>query len=258
MGRQRGESMMWPAVRSEIRWAFTPPRSWLLGVMANVVLALVWLVAQPLTSNGRHHQDWVILVGTYFSSFVLADTTTTNVLGADHHRLQQGMLDSMAPWRLLLSKNLALLILIGFPTLAVAAALTLWHETPTRLGVTIPNVAVPIVSWLGVGNVVSVLLPVAEIRLVQRWQHRHDRRRIGIWLLSLALPYALYFIADPVGGVEHRELWRKLPTAVAHVFGPVLGRDTKSFVHLGIAVAVWIAGTVFADWWVRRRGVQFR
>lgn len=249
---------MWPAVWSEVRWAFTPPRSWLLGVAANVVFALLWLAVEPLASGGRHHHDWVILVGTYFSSFVLADTTTTNVLGADHDRVQQGLAESVAPWRILLHKNLALLILIGLPTLGAAAVLTVWLESPARLGVTIPNVAVPILSWLGLGNAVSVLLPVAEVPLVQRWSQRHDRRRIALWLSSLALPYALYFIADPIGGVEHRELWRALPTAVARVVGPVLGRDTKSAVHLAIAVVVWIAGTLFADWWVRRRGVQFR
>jgi hypothetical protein len=66
---------LWPAVRAEIRWAFTPPRTWLLGVVTNVMLAVGWLAVQPLTPHGRH-QDWVILVGTYFSSFVLADVTT--------------------------------------------------------------------------------------------------------------------------------------------------------------------------------------
>jgi len=29
------------AVAAEVRWAFTPPRSWLSGVAANLVLALV-------------------------------------------------------------------------------------------------------------------------------------------------------------------------------------------------------------------------
>lgn len=42
---------MLPAVWSEVRWAFTPPRSWLLGVAANVVLALLWLAVEPLTSG---------------------------------------------------------------------------------------------------------------------------------------------------------------------------------------------------------------
>src|ERR1700753_3082272 len=76
------ERSLAPAVCAEIRWAFTPPRTWLMGVVANVVFAAGWLVVQPLTA-GRHH-DWVILVGTYFSSWVLADVTTTNLLGAVH------------------------------------------------------------------------------------------------------------------------------------------------------------------------------
>ncbi|WP_370069046.1 hypothetical protein [Mycobacterium sp. MAA66] len=245
------------AVRSEIRWAFTAPRSWLLGVLTNVIFALLWLAAQPLTTHGRH-QDWVILVGTYFSSFVLADVTTTNVLGADHYRVVQGLSNGVAPWRILLIKNLALLVLVGVPTLVAAVALTLWFETPARLGITIPTVAVPIVSWLGVGNVISVLLPTSDVPLTRRWRQRHDRWRTGVWISSLALPYALYYVADPMGGVEHRELWRNLPLVFSHIFGPVLGRDTKSFVHLGFAFAVWIVGTVMADQWIRRRGVKFR
>ena len=47
-------------------------------------------------------------------------------------------------------------------------ALTLALETPARLGVTIPTVAVPIVSWLGVGNLVSVLHPVSAEPLIRR------------------------------------------------------------------------------------------
>jgi hypothetical protein len=248
---------LWHAVRSEIRWAFTPPRSWLLGVLANVLLALVWLAVQPLTAHGRHH-DWVILVGTYFSSFVLADVTTTNVLGCDHYRVVQGLEDGVPLWRIMFIKNLALLVLVGLPTLTAAVALTLWLETPARLGLTIPTVAVPIVSWLGVGNAVSVLLPATDAPLLRRWRQRKDWRRTGIWLLTLVLPYALYYVADPIGGVEHRALWRRLPAAFAHVFGPVLGRDTKSFFHLGIACAVWALGTVFAAWWAGKRGLRFR
>jgi hypothetical protein len=38
----------------------------------------------------------------------------------------------------------------------------------------------------------------------------------------------------------------------------VLGRDTKSIVHLGIAFFVWIAGTVAAELWVRKRGLRIR
>ncbi|OBH04332.1 hypothetical protein A5696_06210 [Mycobacterium sp. E2699] len=244
---------LWTAVGAEIRWAFTPPRTWLMGVLANIVFAATWLLVQPLTT-GRHHSDWVILIGTYFSSWVLADVTTTNLLGADHYRVRQALSDGVPFWRLLLIKNLALLTIVGLPTLVAAMALTLWLETPARLGITIPTVAVPIVSWLGVGNFVSVLHPVSVQPLIRRWRQRGDRRRIRGWLLALMLPYALYYVADPMNGVEHRVLWTQVPKLI----WPVFGRDTKSFVHLAIATGVYVAGTVAALLWVRRRGFRIR
>jgi hypothetical protein len=243
---------LWSAVWAEIRWAFTPPRTWLMGVVANLFFAAGWLLVQPLTA-GRHH-DWVILVGTYFSSWVLADVTTTNLLGADHYRVLKAVSDGVPLWRILLIKNLALLVIVGLPTLAVAMALTLWLETPARLAVTIPTVAVPIVSWLGVGNLFSVLHPVSVEPLIRRWRQRRDRRRTGSWILALTLPYALYYVADPMNGVEHRVLWTQVPALI----WPVLGRDTKSFVHLALALAVWVAGTVAALLWVHKRGLQIK
>ncbi|WP_419538171.1 hypothetical protein [Mycobacterium colombiense] len=247
------EKALIPAVIAEIRWSFTRPRTWLMGVVANVIFAAGWLLVQPLTPVGRH-PDWVILVGTYFSSWVLADVTTTNFLGADHYRILRGLSDGVPFWRILLIKNLALLAIVGLPTLAAAVALTLWLETPARLGITIPTVAVPIVSWLGVGNFISVLHPVSVEPLIRRWRQRGDLRSTRSWVLALTLPYALYYVADPMNGVEHRVLWQQAPALI----WPVFGRETKSFVHLAIAMSVWIAGSIAAVYWVRRRGLQIR
>lgn len=248
------DKRLWRAVAAEIHWAFTPPRAWLTGLVANLILATLFLLVQPLTPQGRQHMDWVILVGTYFSSFILADVTTTNLLGADHYRVRKGLSDGIALWRMLLIKDLALLVLVGLPTLAAAAALTLWLETPERLSVTVPNVAVPILSWLGVGNFVSVLYPVSAEPLFRRWRWRHEVHGTAIWIAAVTLPYVLYFFADPMDSVEHELLWTQLPAAI----GPVLGRDTKSFVHLGVALLVWVGGTVAAVLWARRCGVRFR
>jgi hypothetical protein len=238
------QQRLWPAVRSEIRWAFTPPRTWLMGVAANLVFAVGWLLVQPLTA-GRY-QDWVILVGTYFSSWILADVTTTNVLGSDHYRVLTAVRAGVPMWRILLIKNLALLVIVGLPNMVAAVGLTLWLETPARLAITIPTVGVPIVSWLGVGNVFSVLHPVGVEPLI--------RRRTGGWILALTLPYALYYIADPMNGVEHRVLWKQVPALI----WPVFGRDTKSFVHLAIALGVWLGGSVAAVLWVHKRGLRIK
>ena len=238
------------ALAAEVRWAFTPPRSWLAGVAANLVLALVWLLIQPLHLP-RHH-DWVILIGTYFSSFILADTTTTNLLGSDHIRVREALHHGVPLWRVLLVKNLALVVIVGLPTLAAATAVTLWLETPARLVVTIPNVAVPFVSWLGVGNLASVVLPVGGEPLIHRWEQRRDRRATARWIGHLVLPYALYFVADPTGGIEHNFFWRQVPRAIA----PILGRESRSFVHIGIAAAVWAIATAMAVLFFSGRGLQ--
>jgi hypothetical protein len=238
------------AVAAEVRWAFTPPRSWLSGVAANLIVALLWLLVQPWHLP-RHH-DWVILIGTYFSSFILADVTTTNLLGADHIRVCKALVDGVPLWRVLLVKNLALVVIVGLPTLAAATAITLWLETPARLVATIPNVAVPIVSWLGVGNLVSVLVPVGGEPLVHRWEQRRDVRANTRWVAHLVLPYALYYVADPTGGIGHDFFWRQVPKAVV----PILGPDSRSFVHIGIAAAVWAISTAVAVLLFSVRGFQ--
>jgi hypothetical protein len=238
------------AVAAEVRWAFTPPRSWLSGVAANLVVALLWLLVQPLHLP-RHH-DWVILIGTYFSSFILADVTTTNLLGADHIRVRNALRNGTPFWRVLLVKNLALIVIVGLPTLAAAAAMTLWLEPPARLVMTIPNVAVPIVSWLGVGNLVSVLFPVGGERLMHRWAQRGDRRTTIRWLAHLVLPYALYYGADPTGSIEHNFFWRQVPEAIASMLGP----ESRGFVHIAIAAAVWAIATAVAVLFFSRRGLQ--
>jgi hypothetical protein len=218
-------------VATEFRWAFTPPRSWLSGVAANLVLALVWLLVQPLHLSRDH--DWVILIGTYFSPFV-PYVTTTNLLGTDNIRVRKALHDGVRLWLVLLVKNVALVVIVGLPTLAAATAMTLWLETPARLVVTIPNV-----SWLGVGNLVSVLFPVANEPLIHRWEQRRDRRAAIRWIAHLVLPYVLYDVADPTGGVEHNFFWRQVPRAIA----PMLGRESRSFVHIGVAAAVWVIAT---------------
>ncbi|KMO72754.1 hypothetical protein BST22_21140 [Mycolicibacterium chubuense] len=241
------------SVAAEIRWMFTPPRTCLMGVWTNTVLAALWLLVQPVTRHGAH-DDLIVVVDTYFASFILADVTTTNLLGADHHRVNAAWSAGTPMWRILLVKNAALLVIVGLPTLAAAAAFTVTLDHPSRLLRTVPNVLVPVISWLGVGNLVSVLLPVAAVPLLRRWRRRHDRASLTVWAAALALPYALYYVADPIGSVEHQLFWNRLPAAI----GPLLGRDTKTFVHLAVAATVWVVGTAAAVLWVRRRGLQMR
>lgn len=234
-------------VLSEVRWSFTRPYAWLAGVAVNLVLSVVWLVVEPL--SGEPHRDWAILVGTYFAVFILADVTTTNVLGVDSIRVRLSLLRHVPLGRILLVKNLTLLVIVGLPTLVATAAVTVTSEAGYRLALTLPGVLFPILTWLGVGNVVSVLLPVAATSLRERWRRRRRYGSTVRWLFALGLPYALCLAVDPVG---------RLPLVVIrHI--TVLPRTiaVRGGVIAACGLALWSVTTSAALALARVRKIRF-
>lgn len=217
-------------------WFFRPPWSWLSGVAFNLVLSLLYLVVVPL--SGQPHRDWAILVGTYFAVWILADVTTTNVLGADAARVRAGLAERVPLGRVLVVKNLTLLLIVGGPTLLATALITVTHEADYRLTLTLPGVLLPILTWLGVGNLVSVLLPVATRPWRERWGHRHDLRRTLRWLVCLGLPYALLGAAEPVAALP------RIVLRHARFLPPTFPVRGATLAVLGLAL--WSAGTGLA------------
>lgn len=243
----RRQALLW-RVLDEVRWSCTPPSTWLVGAAVNFALSLLWLVAVPLT--GRRHSDWAIVIGTYFAVFILADVTTTNVLGADALRVRVSLLRGVPLLQILVVKNLALLVIVGLPTLLVTAVVTVTSEDGYRLVLTLPGVAFPILTWLGVGNIISVTLPVAVISLRQRWQRRHDIRATTRWLAHLALPYALLYLVDPIGDLP--------ATIIGHL--PALPRtaQTRGVVLTLTGLILWALGTAIALGIVRIHRIRIR
>jgi hypothetical protein len=234
------EQPVWRQVLGEVRWSFTRPWTWLTGVAVNLVLSLAWLVAVPLT--GRPHSDWAIIVGSYFAVFILADVTTTNVLGADALRVRLSLLRAIPLRRILWVKNLTLLLIVGLPTLIATAVITVRSENDYRLILTLPGVAFPILTWLGVGNIVSIALPVAVAPLRERWQERHRRGRTARWLVHLVLPYAMLYAVNPIAKLPRlaaRHLTFLPQTTASH--GALLCLLGLSLWAIGTAVALLVA-----------------
>jgi len=233
-------------VGEDLRWAFRRPYGWLLGIGVNLLLSVAYLVVVPLRDGTP--RDWAILVGTYFAVFVLADVTTTNVLGVDTERTRLRLLRGMSLVRILLVKNLVLLVIVGLPTLVATAAITIHDEASYRLELTLPGVLYPVLTWLGVGNLVSVLLPYRPVPLRTRWHERRVWSRTARWLVCLGLPYALCVAVDPMSKLP-RLVTRALRLPPNHVLHGaellVLGLLTWGL-FTGVAVAL-----------AHRRGVPF-
>lgn len=231
-------------VVEELRWSFAPPRYWLEGVAFNVVLSLLYLLYEPLAHTHRRF-GWVVLVGTYFATFILADITTTNVLGPDAVRVRGG-LDAGIPMRtILLTKNLVLLIIVGLPTLMLTAILAHSMRLGPLVG-TLCAVALPLLCWLGVGNIISVLLAVRPRSLVRRWRERRSRAT-ALWIGHLALPYGVYVLVAPIDGTQHDPLLKLLP----HI-----DRNLRFIWNAGLGVLLWALGTAIALYIYRRRGLR--
>lgn len=239
---------LWRQVVDELRWSFKPPCVWLSGVAFNAVLSLLWLAVVPLT--GRPHHDWAIIVGSYFVVWILADVTTTNMLGADALRVRIGLLRDVRLRRILLIKNLALLLLVGVPTLLATAIITVATEADYRLTLTLSGVLFPILTWLGVGNVASVVLPVATVEWRERWRQRRNVKVSARWAASLALPYALLGATEPVSALP-RLVLRQL-----HFLPPTL--QVRGAVLCVLGLAIWGAGTALALGMNRVRPIRIR
>ncbi len=231
-------------IGEEVRWSFAAPRDWLEGVGINVVLSLLYLVYSPLAHPHRQF-GWVVLVGTYFATFILADVTTTNVLGLDATRVRTSMAGGMSLRGILLTKNIALLVIVGLPTLVMTAILA--HSLhPRALTGTLFAVALPLLCWLGVGNVISVLLAVETRTLIRRWRELRSWTTV-LWIVHLTLPYGLYYLIAPIDGQQHDPLLRLLP----HI-----DRNLRFIWNAGLGLLVWAVGTAIALAIVRRRGLR--
>ena len=233
-------------VGQDLRWAFRKPYGWLVGIGVNLLLSLAYLAFVPLRDGA--HRDWAILVGTYFAVFILADVTTTNVLGVDTERTRLRLLRAVPLIRILLVKNLALLVIVGLPTLLATAAITVHDEPNYRLELTLPGVLYPTLVWLGVGNLVSVLLPYWPVPLVTRWHERRLWGRTVRWLCCLGLPYALCGAVDPMS---------RLPRLVSALLGVPPSPQLRGTVLLVLGLAVWGLFTAASVGLAHRRGIPF-
>lgn len=221
---------------------------WLQGVMFNAVLAAAYLVIWPLTGND--HSDVVLLFTTYFATFIMADVTTTNIFGHDLPHTVRALRGGRSLESLLLMKNTVQLLLIIIPFTLITAGLSIYHRGTTDLVLAIPGILYPMLLWLGIGNLISILYPAIPVPM--KWRSSHlvagQWRMQAPMLISYAIPYVLYFITTYID----------LPGTLNQVFAAFFGfprPEEAGALLLGASLIIYVCLTTAAFWWASHKGI---
>lgn len=155
--------MCFTALKEELKWTFTLPMTWLQGVLINLVLAGVYRLFWTLEANPKY--DTVLLYTVYFATFIMADVTTTNIFGADLERTWRKLQQGESFRAILMRKNVIQFLVIILPFLLITYAWTEYLYVDAQLLRTIPGILYPMLLFLGIGNLISVLYVVPAVGL---------------------------------------------------------------------------------------------
>jgi hypothetical protein len=235
-------------VVDELRWIATSRKGWLFGLAGNFAIAVVY-VGYTHYDPHRPGDIRIANVGTAVAIWVLSNTINTNQLGADGDRVLASVQRGDTVRRILAIKNLALAVFL-VPLAIVISVLVRILADRWRL---LPHAAMMDVAavflWLGLGSVISVLLPYRPIALRERWKQHHTWLR---WGICQAVPDLSYFVVMPVLHLPYFAVYH------LQVFGPYQPNFLMySFFYLGMGLAYWALGLWLASLYTRRRASQF-
>jgi hypothetical protein len=232
----------------ELRWTATSRKGWLIGLTLNFVVAVIY-VGYTHYDPHRPGDIRIANVGTAVAIWILSNTLNTNQLGADSDRalasLQRG--DSVP--RILAIKNLALAVFLVPMAIVVSVVVRIlvdrWRLLPHAAMMDVAAVFL----WLGLGSVISVLIPYRPIALRERWRQHHTWLR---WGICQAVPDLTYFVVLPVLHLPYLAVYR------LQVFGSYQSHFLEySVFYLAMGLSYWVLGLWLASLYAQHRAPRF-
>ena len=237
---------LWRDILDELRWTWAGRKWWLLGLLGNLVFAIGYLFVTDYDPRAAGDIK-VANVGLAVVLWCLADPINTNQLGNDSERVVNSLRTGDGVGRILAVKNLALvMLLLPFALLLSVVHWLLagrWHLVPHTIVIDVGAVFL----WMGVGSVVSVLLPYPPIRIRARVKAILARKSVLRYAACLAAPYALWYGIVKVLHIPWSEIWDN------RLLGPREADLPKyALVYLGLCLLYWLAGLSIALLYDRR------
>lgn len=219
-------------VLAEVAATFGRRRARLAGVVLNLVLALAyvgwshWHPNRPEVFAAAH-------LGVAVVVWIMADVVNTNQLGADGEEVADQLARGRGAARILATKNLALAtVIVPIAVGVTLGARLLARHAPDLERASLADVGA-VFCWLGVGCVLSVLLPFRPLPWRDRLRARHTWVR---WAVCLTTPWIVVLALEPALGAADHAVGLTGPTGT-----------------LVLGVACWGLGLAAAGRLARRR-----
>ncbi len=196
------------AVTYEIRYQLVrTPRTVLKAVLFAVLAGILYLGYIRLF-DWTSKAPWAPYLAVLFVSSVMGSSVSYNSFGLDARRVRVALDSGARLWEILLVKNLALMVVVFPLGLAMSVALALLTGRPATLIASIGLVLCILLLWGGVGNLLSVVLPIRDAPLkVHREEGTLKQFVIEFavtWCASYLVMFLLIWRVYSAQGMGHR------------------------------------------------------
>ncbi len=224
-------------LRGEISYILRrKPRSVVKSLAVTLALGLAYLGFLRLFEWDKD-QKWLPYLGLWVISVVMGGAVCINAMSFDAMRVRAALDSGARLWHLLVIKNLALLCLIaplGFLlSLLLAWRAGEWAALFNACALTISF----ILLWLGVGNVLSIALPVRDEPIRKRRQTGSLKQFVIAFAVSYAIGYLVNF-ALVFRVFAAQDLAQRLGETIIPVLLVVFSSLTMWFLLTVLAVAL--------------------
>ncbi len=185
---------VWSAVGGEITYLLRRrPRKILRAILFAVLSASIYMAWIRLFSWDTYGK-WAPYLAVLFISSVMATSACFNSMAFDAQRVRVALDRGARLWQILVVKNLALMALVLPLGVAACIALAILTGRPATLLASIGLVLCILLLWSGVGNVLSVVLPIRDAPLKVHRKEGTLRQFLIEFAVTWAISYLVLFL----------------------------------------------------------------